>query len=266
MSRLFTFGCSYTRYTWPTWANIIAYDRNLSLYNFGLEGLGNRGIAIRMFEADMKYKFKNDDIICILWSSWDREDRFRDNRIDPQGSVFSNDKVYGRKWIKKYYDDSNKIMKNIYDIYATNKIYKDQISWQASGFEYYKNDTFFENVTQEMSIYAKKIIDRYGSVLPKLYYWLDAETENSFEYLDDKHPDILKHLKLVEEQIYPTLGFKIDQNKKERLIEMHNLIKNHFKNKKKNSNKEQQIVKKIINDSFKDIAMYQELLVNEEIV
>ena len=35
-NRLFTFGCSYTRYNWPTWADIIADDLQIPFQNWGV--------------------------------------------------------------------------------------------------------------------------------------------------------------------------------------------------------------------------------------
>lgn len=40
MSRLFAFGCSFTHYKWPTWADIVA--RDFKVYeNWGRGGAGN---------------------------------------------------------------------------------------------------------------------------------------------------------------------------------------------------------------------------------
>jgi hypothetical protein len=102
--------------------------------------------------------------------------------------------------------------------------------------------------------------------LPKLFYWTNAESNNSFEYLCDFHPDIQKHLQLVEEQIYPTLGLKINQNKKDRLLHLHETIKNDFKHRKKNRQKETQIIQNIICNNYKDIDFYQKSLVDDRIV
>ena len=50
--RLFTFGCSFTSYHWPTWANILAYDYDIPLYNYGLNGAGNQFIFNMLMQAD----------------------------------------------------------------------------------------------------------------------------------------------------------------------------------------------------------------------
>jgi hypothetical protein len=46
--RAFLFGCSYTEYKWPTWANILKKDLDIPVYNWGLSGLGNVGLHCRM--------------------------------------------------------------------------------------------------------------------------------------------------------------------------------------------------------------------------
>ena len=40
--RLFVFGCSFTQYRWPTWADIIAKDNpHLEYFNTANSGAGN---------------------------------------------------------------------------------------------------------------------------------------------------------------------------------------------------------------------------------
>ncbi len=74
-NRIFTFGCSYTSFMWPTWADIIADDLCLPLQNWGIAGIGNVAIVSRMLECDLKNKFTDSDLILVNWSSWHREDR-----------------------------------------------------------------------------------------------------------------------------------------------------------------------------------------------
>ncbi len=108
MSRLFTFGCSFTQYGWPTWADIIAYDKDVEYYNYAIAGLGNVGIAHRILEADLKHKFQDGDEIFILWSSWSREDRVKDAAWIGRGSVLTyNSHHYDKSFLKKYWDFDN---------------------------------------------------------------------------------------------------------------------------------------------------------------
>ena len=45
--RLIVFGCSFTDYAWPTWADIIAYDLGCEYENWAQGGGGNQQIARR---------------------------------------------------------------------------------------------------------------------------------------------------------------------------------------------------------------------------
>jgi|TARA_R110000868_G_scaffold106759_2_gene292521 hypothetical protein len=209
MNTLYTFGCSFTNYCWPTWANIVAYDLNMTLKNYGQVGMGNFGIANRILEVNERIGVDEDDKLLVLWSSWDREDRLKQNQWRGEGSVFSNDEIYGRKWIRNFYDDSDKIMKNVFWIHSVNKLYGKNINWQGSGFDYYRNDTFFEETPAGLDQDARKLIKIYGHLMPKVFHWVNAEDSPSFGYFRDKHPDIKRHMALVEDHIYPKLGKKL---------------------------------------------------------
>ena len=55
-SRLFTFGCSFTMYAWPTYADFLGYSFD-EYENWAFPGLGNRAIAERIAECHVKNKF-----------------------------------------------------------------------------------------------------------------------------------------------------------------------------------------------------------------
>ena len=58
--RFFAFGCSLTRYHWPTWADIIAREIPES-YNYGQSGAGNLFISNQVVEANVRHKFNDTD-------------------------------------------------------------------------------------------------------------------------------------------------------------------------------------------------------------
>ena len=77
--RVFAFGCSVTSYRWPTWADIIGKsykNKGYEYYNFANSGSGNEYILNSLYLTDTKFKLTPDDIIIIMWSSWNREDRY----------------------------------------------------------------------------------------------------------------------------------------------------------------------------------------------
>jgi len=74
--RLFVFGCSFTKYYWPTWADILGQE--FEYYeNWGEIGSGNLRIANRVTECVYKNQVGPNDTICIMWSGVTREDRYR---------------------------------------------------------------------------------------------------------------------------------------------------------------------------------------------
>lgn len=204
MPRLFTFGCSFTQYGWPTWADIIAYDRDIEYYNYAIAGLGNVGIAHRILEADLKHKFCPDDEIFILWTSWSREDRIKRGDWYGGGSVLSyGNPNYDRHFLKKYWDFNNDIVKNSTAIITTNRMFKDFIKWQASAFDFFTNEgdkTYLKSNT-------KNIVNLYKKELPDLKV-IPCETKNPFNVAYDSHPDILGHLKIAND-IYKDLNLNI---------------------------------------------------------
>jgi len=93
MSRFFAFGCSFTKYHYPTWADIIGYDyrKTNNYYNFGQSGAGNQYIISRIWEANAIYNFNKNDTIAICWTNFFREDRFHENLSwHTPGNVFQH--------------------------------------------------------------------------------------------------------------------------------------------------------------------------------
>jgi len=70
--RIFTFGCSFTNYYWPTWADLILYKNNG--FNLGIRGGGFDSILYRIMEADRICKLMPDDQIIVIFTTplrWD---------------------------------------------------------------------------------------------------------------------------------------------------------------------------------------------------
>ena len=95
MSRLFTFGCSYTHFYWPTHADLLGEQFD-QLYNWGLSGLGNRAICERLSECIMHNQFNDDDLIIVQWTDFHRYDWH-----DPKNfGDFCNWRTGGNIWSK----------------------------------------------------------------------------------------------------------------------------------------------------------------------
>lgn len=93
--RFFAFGCSYTNYFYPTWADIIGNNFN-EYYNYGQAGAGNRYIFNAVIEANVIHKFTKDDVIFIEWSGIERVDMYINDAWKVQ---LHHNKDYLLKWV-----------------------------------------------------------------------------------------------------------------------------------------------------------------------
>jgi hypothetical protein len=86
-TRLFTFGCSFTQYIWPTYADILGKHFNF-FENWALAGAGNLYIFNSIVEAHKRNKFNKNDTIVVMWSGLTRVDYYNQNSWQPQGGNF----------------------------------------------------------------------------------------------------------------------------------------------------------------------------------
>lgn len=123
MKRLFTFGCSYTWFMWPTWADLLSVEFD-QYENWGHVGLGNRAIAERIAECHAKHKFTADDTVIVQWSTTLRHDWHSDRPVvnppgwQTGGNAFSeiNIKFYNEDWYSKFYSEKSWTMHTLNSI------------------------------------------------------------------------------------------------------------------------------------------------------
>ena len=111
MRRLFTVGCSFTHFVWPTWADIMGstYDE---YYNWGLSGLGNRAICERLAEITLTQNLTKDDTVVVQWTDFHRHDIHFPN-ITPYwnsswragGNIWS--KPLEMEWVKDFWTEES---------------------------------------------------------------------------------------------------------------------------------------------------------------
>jgi hypothetical protein len=109
-SRIFTFGCSFTEFPWPTWADIIIRHAETTVpeiycENWGRAGAGNQYIASTIWECHAKHKLTSDDYVFVCWTSIFREDRHVDGRWQTMGELIKMDDNFTEKYIDKYTKD-----------------------------------------------------------------------------------------------------------------------------------------------------------------
>jgi hypothetical protein len=199
--RLFTFGCSFTRFGWPTWADIMAWDLAIPNQNWGLSGLGNVGIFHRLVECDLKNRFTEDDLIVILWSHWHREDRYI-RHWQAHGNIFQ-EAFYDNKFISRYWSLENDIIKNSTAIISANKMYN--IAFQSNIMPLLA----FESNPKDLTEKEQALFEFYKQSIPdqSLFEYNTTKAFDCYNY--DDHPTVLQHLNFLRNQVYPSLNLEI---------------------------------------------------------
>jgi hypothetical protein len=90
MGRLYTFGCSYTNYQWPTWADFVGSTYQ-KYENWGQPGSGNHMMASKLYECHYVNNITKDDTVLIMLSSCDRFDY-----IDNHSKWCTGGNIYGK--------------------------------------------------------------------------------------------------------------------------------------------------------------------------
>jgi hypothetical protein len=126
--RFFAYGCSFTRYGWPTWADIIGRQFS-EYYNYGRPGAGNHYIFNCLMETDQYHTINKNDLVIIQWSCSSREDRYHKKSWQTLGGVanFFKDK----KEFQKYFDFRGFVIRDLAMIKAAKKFL------EHIGCEYY---------------------------------------------------------------------------------------------------------------------------------
>ena len=236
MSRLFTFGCSFTWWPWPTWADIIGYDLQIPHYNWGLSGLGNVGIHSRMIECDLRNNITKDDLVLVVWSSWTREDRYDvEKAVFPRPSWNSTGDIlhsYDKKFIDNYWSMSNDLVKNSTAIIAANKLFDIKFNGHISTpITSLHNDSAlsFSDDEKEIALLYEPHIPNDGE------YSENGKHSCRYTKTQDSHPDILSHLDYVTEFIEPKLGKPLRKTTIDYFTEMHYSLYNFTENVMDNS-------------------------------
>lgn len=118
--RLFTFGCSFTNWVWPTWADILG--KEFKFYeNWGRPGSGNQYIFNSLLECNQRHKFTQQDHIIIMWSTVDREDRYVANTWIGNGNIY-NQNLYSDDWVRQFACHRGSLIRDLATITAAKEL------------------------------------------------------------------------------------------------------------------------------------------------
>ena len=207
MSRLFTFGCSFTKYKWDTWADILGKQFD-SYKNYGKAGSGNQYALNQLTESYLRDNINSNDTVAIMWSTTYREDRFVKGHWKHTGNVFKG--TYPDNWVDDWCDPEGFLIRDL-SLVTSAKLALDNIGCKYYMFQMMdiKNSCVdFEYSTQLHStqgVFKKffgkkstgnKYIELYKPVLDRLYPsvyevvfdndWYSREDELNYELVDIK--------------------------------------------------------------------------------
>jgi hypothetical protein len=141
--RLFTFGCSFTQYRWPTWADIMSqeFDR---FENWGRIGAGNHFILYSLIEAIQRRNIGPNDTVAIMFSTVCREDRWLGGQWHTPGSVYNRD--HNDEYIQKFTDPTGFYLINVTVVDSIVKLL------QHAGCKYHLMSMVPFNLTDELNL------------------------------------------------------------------------------------------------------------------
>lgn len=107
--RFFVFGCSFTNYLWPTWADILRQEMpsETQYFNYGKSGAGQLYILSTLSQAILHHNIGEDDLVAVMWSTFYREDRYMWNgsvgshNWQTPGNLFSQNE-YSPRFVSDY--------------------------------------------------------------------------------------------------------------------------------------------------------------------
>ena len=159
--RVFTFGCSFTNYFYPTWANIAHVSMPHAQHiNLGKSGGGNMFISNRITQANNTYEFCDTDLVMVMWSTLCREDRFHHNNWNTPGNIFTQDE-YDDKFLRKYADPTGYLIRDLSIIDLTT-MYMSTLS--CDYFDMLSVPFDYQCIDPEESLY-KDVLNTYSNLI-----------------------------------------------------------------------------------------------------
>ena len=162
MSRLFTFGCSFTNYRWSTWADCLAPEFGY-FENWGQAGGGNHYIFNSVMEADQRHQFGVDDTVIVCWTSLDREDRYVDGRWHTPGNAHFATNVFNKEYLKTHIDERGYLIRDLAYIKAVKTLLETrQVQWKFLSVDQVDSLNIYQDVVDSILPSYKAVLFSKG--------------------------------------------------------------------------------------------------------
>jgi hypothetical protein len=220
-SRFFAFGCSFTDYWWPTWANIISKEIP-NHYIYAKSGAGNFFIYQALIEATIKHKINKNDLVMIMFSNITREDKFVKNRgwITPGNLYFQEE--YDDKFLQQFLCHHGYLMRDLNLVHGCKTI----LDFIGCDYELmsmvpfhseHSNEKLIDDVDYILNFYKDTVSAVKPSVLTTIFNnsWESKPNRPTYSVswsknlYRDNHPTPSEHLEYLS-FIYPNIKFSED--------------------------------------------------------
>lgn len=213
--RFFSFGCSFTDYHWPTWADIIGAEFPDQYFNFGNTGSSNDFIFRSVIEANQIHQFQPDDLVIIQWTEFLRDTGWRpDTGLSGCGSIFQNHQytTYTLEHFKKL--DPVDFIKRDLEYMKSISVFLKNINVKHFMFS-------MNTITNTDGAYLrsdlKPLVNFYSEIIEELYpsfeetvQWAENPGVKTEKYSwPDTHPTPFMHLTHLM-KVFPSLTFSKD--------------------------------------------------------
>jgi len=218
--RLLASGCSYTDYSWSTWANIIGPEYS-EYKQVGQGGCDNAFIA-----RSIVNNARPDDVVVIMWSSYDRWSFYSDT-VDPLPKDSNNHwrhigslALWDKHFYVNYYHRVERFQTTmdyvqLVDLHSRANGYT---AYHFSAFPFFLAETEKTVDPKMIEIYNKyNINNNYLTCKVSLQEFRD-QYHNILINGNDPHPTPLCHWDYAEQIITPKLGITLTQQRKSSII------------------------------------------------
>ena len=216
--RFFSFGCSFTSYMWPTWADLISKEiPDAEFFNFGKSGAGNLLISARIAEANTRFKFTETDLVMVMYTTYCREDRWVDNGEFPStgwlscGNIYNND-IYPKDWVKKFADERGYLIRDAALIDMSTK-YLETLpctSYAMLSVPFAKGTEQSDNGVKVPEDIVEIYSDTFGKFKPSMYESILSGWQTDYTGFRDGHPSTIKYYDYLKK-----LGFSLSSTTKQ---------------------------------------------------
>lgn len=198
MSRLFTFGCSFTNYRWSTWADCLAPEFN-EFYNWGQSGAGNHFIFNSLMEADQRHNFSVGDTVIVCWTNIMRDDRYIKNKWVTLGNI-ADTPIYTKEFIADSVDSRGYLIRDLAFIKSVwNFLESKKVTWKFLSM----NSITMEDIWSTDHLKEQDVIALYQDVLNIILPSFKQVLRPNGWYQkllpgDDDHPMPTEHLAYLD--------------------------------------------------------------------